>query len=131
MGIAPGRELVDAGVRVGLGTDSVLSSGGLDLWDDAVAAVDDYGWSPAEAVGAATRGGAAVLGLAARAGVLAQGRRADRLAAQLGGGRGVWERLLAARTAEVIWLSGETVYDRGARVARTDDPLPGGDPSRP
>ncbi len=131
VGVAPGRELLDAGVRVGLGTDSVLSSGGLDLWDDAVAAVEDYGWSPAEAVGAATCGGASVLGSAGGDGVLARGRRADILAARLGEGRGVWDRLLAAPRAEVLWLSGEIVYDRVARFARTDEPPPRGGPSRP
>lgn len=112
VGTAPGRGLRDAGVRVALGTDSALSSGSLDLWEDVEEAVDQYGWSPAEAVEAATLGGASVLGFEGEGGALTPGRRADILAARLGEGRGVWDRLLCAPRAEAVWLSGEAVYRR-------------------
>lgn len=96
VGRAPGRALLDAGVTVGLGTDSLLSAGDLDLWRDVVAAVEDYGWSPEEAVRAATVGSASLLGLAGEMGRFAPGCRAAILALPLGTGRGLWDRVLEA-----------------------------------
>ncbi len=107
-GTAPGGELLRAGVRVGLGTDSVLSAGSLDLWQDVRAAVEDYGWSPAQALRAATRGGAEVLGLGAVTGRFAPGLRADILAVPLGSGSGPWERVLDGGRAARLWLGGRT-----------------------
>ncbi|MHB8767112.1 MAG: amidohydrolase family protein, partial [Deferrisomatales bacterium] len=114
VGVAPGRELLARGVAVGLGTDSRLSAGDLDLWQDAIAAVDDYGWSPAEAVAAATRGGPAVLGLADR-GTFAPGRRADILALPLSPGADLWEGMLADPRPAALWLAGRAALD-GAGV---------------
>ncbi len=105
---APGRALLDAGVPVALGTDSVLSSGSLDLRADAAAALDDYGWSPEEAVRAATRGGAEVLGLGTRVGRFSPGARADMMALPLEG-RDPWEAVLGAGRVEALWLDGEAV----------------------
>lgn len=103
---APGRELLEAGVPVGLGTDSVLSSGSLDLWADAAASVEDYGWTPQEALAAATRGGARVLGLGREAGCFAPGASADILAVRAWGSD-PWEATLADRRAVGMWLGGE------------------------
>lgn len=96
VGRAPGRALLQAGVTVGLGTDSLLSAGDLDLWKDAAAAVEDYGWSPEEALRAATLGGAALLGAGGATGSFAPGSRADILAVPLGSGHGPWEQVLTA-----------------------------------
>ncbi len=106
---APGRALLDAGVAVGLGTDSPLSSGGLDLLDEMRAAVEDYGWRPEEAVRAATRGGGAVLGLGRDAGTFVPGARADMLALPLGPGRDPWERVLAGERPAAVWAGGQEV----------------------
>ncbi len=106
---APGRALLDAGVAVGLGTDSPLSSGGMDLLDEMRAAVEDYGWRPEEAVRAATRGGAAVLGLGRDAGAFVPGARADMLAFPLGPGRDPWERVLAGERPAAVWAGGQEV----------------------
>ncbi|GAB4251052.1 amidohydrolase family protein [Deferrisoma sp.] len=105
---APGRAFLDAGVPVALGTDSVLSSGDLDLRADAAAAVDDYGWSPEEAVRVATRGGAEVLGLGAGVGRFSPGARADMMAVPLEG-RDPWETVLGGGRVEALWLDGEAV----------------------
>ena len=105
-GVAPGAALLRAGVRVGLGTDSALSAGSLDLWEDARAGMEDYGWSPAEALRAATRGGAEVLGLGAVTGRFARGLRADILAVPLGAGSSPWERVLDGARAAGLWLAG-------------------------
>lgn len=102
---APGRALLAAGVPVGLGTDSRLSAGDLDLRNDVVAAVEDYGWSPAQALTAATRGSAQALGLSDR-GALVPGRRADILALDLGSGADPWERAVAGSGVRGLWLAG-------------------------
>jgi aminodeoxyfutalosine deaminase len=98
-GTAPGRALLDAGVNVGLGTDSRLSAGDLNLWSDILRAIDDYGWSPGEALEAATRGSARALGLSKEWGSLAPGHRAEFLALPLGPGRELWERLFGSPAA--------------------------------
>ncbi len=106
---APGRAFLDAGVAVGLGTDSPLSSGGLDLLGEMRVAVEDYGWRPEEAVRAATRGGAAVLGLGRAVGAFVPGARADMLALPLGPGRDPWERVLAGERPAAVWSGGRPV----------------------
>ncbi len=106
---APGRAFLDAGLKVGLGTDSVLSSGSLDLWEDMRAAVEDYGWKPAEALWAATRGGAEALGIAPRVGRFGPGARADILVAELGPGRDPWERVLGGGRPVGVWFGGRPV----------------------
>ncbi|GAB4259352.1 MAG: amidohydrolase family protein [Deferrisomatales bacterium] len=103
---APGRALLDAGVTVALGTDSALSAGDLDLWQDVRCAVEDYGWSPGEALRAATLGGARALGLDGDRGALTPGRRADLVVRPLGPGADPWERLLGAGPPAAVWVGG-------------------------
>jgi 5-methylthioadenosine/S-adenosylhomocysteine deaminase len=84
-GIAPVRELLDAGVRVGLGSDSVASNNRMDLLEEARLAAffqsarltrhDALG--TAEALRMATLGGAEALDLADRVGSLEVGKEAD------------------------------------------------------
>jgi len=100
---------------VGLGTDSRLSAADLDLWKDVVCAVEDYGWSPAEAVAAATSGGGRVLDLKDR-GALLPGRRADILAVRLGTAADLWERVLADPRPAALWLSGRPMFGSNAPV---------------
>jgi cytosine/adenosine deaminase-related metal-dependent hydrolase len=84
-GIAPLRELLDAGLAVGLGTDSPASTPSFDLFEEMRAAVllararteraDGLGAS--EALELATLGAARALGLDRELGSLAPGKRAD------------------------------------------------------
>jgi 5-methylthioadenosine/S-adenosylhomocysteine deaminase len=84
-GIARLKELLDAGVRVGLGTDGIPTNNGQNLWETmkfamlvAKQRLGDAEFGSAElAIELGTRGGAAALGLADDIGVLAPGRRAD------------------------------------------------------
>ncbi len=84
-GVAPLRALLDAGVRVGLGTDSVASNNRLDVLDEARTAALTAraalrradALSAREALTLATLGGARALGLDAEVGSLEAGKRAD------------------------------------------------------
>jgi len=82
-GVARVAEMLDRGIRVGLGTDGPASNDNLDLWEElrltpllarAVAA-DPSAIGTADALALATRGGADALGLAT--GSLEPGRHAD------------------------------------------------------
>ncbi|MGH3091739.1 MAG: amidohydrolase family protein, partial [Gaiellaceae bacterium] len=92
-GVAPLRALLDAGLRIGLGTDSPASTPSLDMWEEMRAAVyaararaerpDALGAS--EALELATLGSARALGLADEIGSLAAGKRADLAVVSLSG----------------------------------------------
>ena len=104
-GHAPFAAFLRAGLAVGLGSDSVASNNTCDLLEEARFAVlmsrarlgqgvaEGAGQGtqtprmpgPAEALRAATVGGAGALGLEGRAGVLAQGAAADLAVVSLGG----------------------------------------------
>jgi 5-methylthioadenosine/S-adenosylhomocysteine deaminase len=84
-GIAPLRALRDAGLNVGLGTDSPASAPSFDMFDELRAAVsaarareaDAAGLGASEALELATLGGARALGLGDVCGSLSAGKRAD------------------------------------------------------
>ena len=84
-GIAPLRALLDAGVRVGLGTDSPASAPSFDMFGELRAAVAfarargrrPDALSASEALELATRGSARALGLDDEIGSLVPGKRAD------------------------------------------------------
>jgi cytosine/adenosine deaminase-related metal-dependent hydrolase len=84
-GIAPLRELLAAGVRVGLGTDSPASTPSFDMFEEMRTAVyvararadRPDALSAADALRLATLGSASALGLADEIGSLAPGKRAD------------------------------------------------------
>ena len=61
-GVAPLADFRSAGVRVGLGTDSVVSTGDVNLWEDAIAA----GLSGEDALRMLTLEGARALGMESR-----------------------------------------------------------------
>jgi 5-methylthioadenosine/S-adenosylhomocysteine deaminase len=71
------RALLAAGIRVGLGTDSVASVGRLDLMAEARAATALGGLDPYQALAMATMGGARALGLEAEIGSLRPGKWGD------------------------------------------------------
>jgi 5-methylthioadenosine/S-adenosylhomocysteine deaminase len=84
-GVAPVAALLEAGVRVGLGTDSPASALTLDMFDELRAAImlgrvrerDAGALSAADALRLATLGGAAALGRADALGSLEAGKQAD------------------------------------------------------
>ena len=84
-GVAPLRELREAGIRVALGTDSPASTPSFDMFDELRAALyaarsrdeDPEALSASEALELATLGGARALGLEAEVGSLTTGKRAD------------------------------------------------------
>ena len=84
-GIAPIAEMLDAGVRVGLGTDGAASNNDLDMWEEMrlAAFLQKIGLMNPEALPAkavlrmATSGGAEAIGLSDQVGSLEVGKRAD------------------------------------------------------
>jgi 5-methylthioadenosine/S-adenosylhomocysteine deaminase len=67
-----------APLRIGLGSDAEHCGPGQDLWSEIrLLALHSPGTSPAGVLGAATRGGAAALGLEAETGTLERGKWAD------------------------------------------------------
>lgn len=92
-GIAPLQAMLDAGLRVGIGTDSVASNNRMDLLDEArvahlMACARTQSWQAfpaARALWQATAGGATALGLWPGLGALAIGAQADLCAFPLDG----------------------------------------------
>lgn len=92
-GVAPLRELLDAGARVGLGTDSPASTPSFDMFEEMRSALyaararaeRPDALSAAEALELATLGSARALGLEDETGSLAPGKRADLTVVSLAG----------------------------------------------
>ena len=84
-GISPITEMLDAGVRVGLGTDGAASNNDLDMWEEMrlasflqkVDRMDPEVMPAATVLGMATSGGATAIGLGDTIGSLEVGKRAD------------------------------------------------------
>ena len=84
-GVAPVAKMIEAGVRVGLGTDGAASNNDLDMWEEMrlAAFLQKVEQMNPEALPArtvldmATRGGAVAIGLEGQVGVIAPGYRAD------------------------------------------------------
>ena len=137
-GLARLRELLDAGLRVGLGTDGPASNDNLDLWEELrlapllarLRATDPTAMGAPEALHLATRGGADALGLAA--GTLEAGRVADFIRLDLDDdpfvpataddelvGHLVWSA--SSRAVRDVWVGGRPVVEDGRSL--TLDPL--------
>ncbi len=84
-GISPVTKMLQAGVRMGLGTDGAASNNDLDMWEEMRLAsflqkVDQMNpevLSASTVLNMATRGGAAAIGLGGVVGDLVTGRKAD------------------------------------------------------
>jgi len=114
---APLRALLDAGIRVGLGTDSVASVGKLDLFAEMRAARALGGLSSVETLALATRDGARVLGLERELGSLRVGSWGDAVAIRLEEGRDEdpVEAVLGSGPDQVVLtvLGGRIVHRKG------------------
>jgi cytosine/adenosine deaminase-related metal-dependent hydrolase len=112
-GEAPLQAFLDAGIRVGLGTDSVVSVGRLDLLAEARTAGRLAGLDAEQLLELCTLGGARALGIEAETGSLVAGKWADctiiRLAAAGGSPE---ERVLASSPADVLrtYVGGREAY---------------------
>ena len=116
-GTAPAAALRSAGVRMGVGTDSVISVGSLDLFAEMRAARELARISAADALALGTIGGASLVGWEGDTGWLGRGAWGDVIAVDLpdSGPRTVEEAILAAGPAAVraTFASGRPVYRRG------------------
>jgi cytosine/adenosine deaminase-related metal-dependent hydrolase len=114
-GAAPLGALLEAGVRVALGTDSVASVGRLDILAEARAAQSLAPLSANQVLELATIGGARTMGLASETGSLRSGKWGDCtvIHAKAGyGGKSPAERVLSSSPADVLLtcVGGREVY---------------------
>jgi 5-methylthioadenosine/S-adenosylhomocysteine deaminase len=132
-GVAPILPLIAAGVRVGIGSDSVASNNRMDLLDEARLAVlmhravaqrhDAFG--ARDALRLATIGGAAALGIEGRVGTLEAGKDCDLAAFSLDGPRTVPTGdaeaaalfALSGRAAELVTVRGKRLVEKGRTVS--------------
>jgi 5-methylthioadenosine/S-adenosylhomocysteine deaminase len=116
-GNPPLKALLEAGLRVGLGTDSLASVESLDLLAEARAAKGLAGLTPEEALRLLTVDGARALGIESEIGSLEFGKWADLVAVQFKAETGtrpgdVAARLLAADPSSIVatYVGGRRVY---------------------
>lgn len=112
-GNAPLQQLLDAGVRVGLGTDSVASVGQLDLLAEARAAGTLAPLDANQLLELCTLSGARAIGLDSEIGSLVVGKWGDCTVIRLPSGSGsVAQRVVASSPADVLLtcLGGREVY---------------------
>jgi cytosine/adenosine deaminase-related metal-dependent hydrolase len=132
-GIAPLLSFVAAGIRVGIGSDSVASNNRMDILDEARLAVlihraatqrhDAFG--ALQALELATIGGARALGIESRVGSLEAGKDADLAAFKsdiarttpLGDPYSAAIFALPGRSAELVTVRGRVLVDRGRALA--------------
>jgi 5-methylthioadenosine/S-adenosylhomocysteine deaminase len=134
-GIAPLPELLAAGVRVGLGTDSPSSAIDFDMWAEMRAAVMHArarmgradALSARAALEIATGGGAAAIGLGAVTGTLTPGKAADICVLDLTGSSFLpWDDPVTAAVyggscdrVALTMVNGAIRYRRGSEVSPT------------
>lgn len=114
-GAAPLADLLRRGLRVGLGTDSEMSIGSLDLLAEARAARELAGLTAEAALDLCTLGGARALGIADETGSLSPGKWGDCVAIRPPAGTehlSPVEQVLASRPGDVLatFLGGRDVY---------------------
>jgi 5-methylthioadenosine/S-adenosylhomocysteine deaminase len=120
-GRAPLGEYLQRGIRVGIGTDSAMSVGLLDLLAEARAATDAAGLDAAQALALCTLEAARALGLDGEIGGLRPGKWGDCTLILLPAGatgRSLMDLVLATGPENVVatYLSGGAVYRAHARV---------------
>lgn len=137
-GIAPLGDWLDAGVRVGLGTDGPVCNNSLSLWEEIKFAsliqkatrLDATALPANQMLRLATIGGAAALGLDHEIGSLEAGKKADLVLLDLNkanltpvalneqGGSLLWNLVFAASAANVhsVWVDGQPRVRNGQPV---------------
>lgn len=132
-GVAPILPLIAAGVRVGIGSDSVASNNRMDLLDEARLAVLMHravsqrhdAFDARDALRLATIGGAAALGVSDRVGTLEVGKEADIAAFRLDSARTVPSGdpeaaalfALSGRSADLVTVKGRRLVEKGITAA--------------
>jgi 5-methylthioadenosine/S-adenosylhomocysteine deaminase len=112
-GFAPLRAMLDVGIRVGLGTDSVVSVGHLDLLAEARVVGSRVRLEAERLLELCTLSGARAMGIDSETGSLAVGKWADCTVIRLAAGEGTpAERVLASSPADVLLtcVGGREVY---------------------
>ena len=136
-GIAPVPRLLDAGLRVGLGTDGAASNNRLDLIQEMrhaallakVGSMDASALPAHAALRMATLDGARALGMGDRIGSIEIGKLADLCAVDLGGldclpcFDPVSHLVYVSGREHVshVWVNGETRVDKGIRLLHIND----------
>jgi len=114
VGRAPVKELLNAGIPLSLGTDSLASSESLSLWDEMKFLLDTFpqSFSPEDAIKMATVGGAKALKRDREAGTLEPGKRADFIVMVTGNmpvsGK-IFEQLIDDSNLYGVWCGGEEI----------------------
>jgi 5-methylthioadenosine/S-adenosylhomocysteine deaminase len=112
-GAAPLAALMKAGIRIGLGTDSVVSVGRLDLLAEARAVAGRVSLDAEELLQLCTLSGARALGIDGETGSLVPGKWADCIVIRTQGGRrDVLDQVLASSPNDVLltYVAGREVY---------------------
>ena len=136
-GVAPLRQMLDAGIRVGLGTDSVASNNRCDMLDEARfcslvhrAAHSDFNWPTAErALRLMTLDGARALGLESEIGSLEASKQADLIVIDLAQAHNtpvhdpVAAIIFSAASSDIrlTMVAGRVLFD-GQQVTTLDEP---------
>jgi len=118
VGKAPVKELLNAGIPLSLGTDSLASSQSLSLWDEMKFLLDTFphSFSPEDAINMATIGGAKAIGRDREAGTLEPGKRADfivMLTANMPASEKIFEQLIEDSKLSGVWCGGEEICCSG------------------
>jgi cytosine/adenosine deaminase-related metal-dependent hydrolase len=117
-GVSPVPEMLERGIRVGMGTDGLWSSPSMNLFEEALFAVKLHGMSGAMGLALATLSGARALGFEGETGSLERGKYADFAVIETALGRSgaapEMEVLEAAAGGGVAAtaVGGELAYDR-------------------
>jgi len=135
-GIAPLPEMLEAGLRVGLGTDSPASAMAFDMWEEMRCAVmlararsgRADALTAAQALDLATLGGARAIGLGGLTGSLTPGKAADLTVLDLRGSPFLpWDDPVVAAVfggsperVALTMVNGRVRYDRAHPAAVTD-----------